>query len=137
MPTVQRARTITNWGFNCTCDLCSAPPEAREASDERRERLVEVYYAMQDESTSYNTLVELTREFIKLAQVERLVAKVGEYYQAFMRIYYGVGDAETARKYGQAALQFAEIFSDPEGGFCAGIRRDLKQLDTELSEQTR
>jgi hypothetical protein len=96
---------------------------------------MEVYYAMQDESTSYNTLVELTREFIKLAQVERLVAKVGQHYQAFMRIYYGFGDAETARKYGQASLKFAEIFSDPEGGFCAGLRRDLEQIERELSEK--
>lgn len=133
MPTTQRTRTISNWGFNCTCDLCSAPPSARDASDERRERLVEISYAMQDESTSYNDLVELTREFIKLAQTERLVAKVGEYYQTFMRVYYGAGDAETARKYGRASLKFAEIFSDPEGGFCAGIRRDLRQLDQELS----
>ncbi len=90
---------------------------------------------MQDESTGYNALVELTREFIKLAQVERLLAKVGEYYQEFMRIYYGVGDRKTARKYGHAALKFAKIFSDPEGGFCAGIRRDLQQLDRELSEE--
>ncbi|KAK3905518.1 SET domain-protein 5 [Staphylotrichum tortipilum] len=133
--TTQRTRKLSNWGFNCSCELCSAPPEAREASDQRRERMVEVYYAMQDESTSYNTLVELTREFIKLAQVERLLAKVGEYYQALMRIYYGFGDAETARKYGQASLKFAEIFSDPDGGFCAGIRRDLRQLNEELSER--
>ncbi len=133
MPAAQRARTITNWGFNCTCDLCSAPPEAREASDKRRERLVEVHYAMQDESTSYEALVELTREFVKLAQVEQLLAKVGEYYHSFMRIYYGVGDGETARKYGRAALKLAEIFSDPEEGFCIGIRQDLQRLDEELS----
>ena len=137
MPAAQRARTIANWGFNCTCDLCSARPEAREASDKRRERLVEVHYAMQDESTSYEALVELTRELIKLAQVEQLLAKVGEYYQSFMRIYYGVGHGETARKYGRAALKFAEIFSDPEGGFCTSIRRDLQQLDEELSREER
>lgn len=131
--TAQRTQKLGNWGFNCSCELCSAPPEAREASDQRRERMVEAYYAMQDESTSYNALVELTREFINLAQVERLLPKVGEYYQALMRIYYGFGDAETARKYGRASLKFAEIFSDPEGGFCAGIRRDLRQLDEELS----
>jgi hypothetical protein len=59
---------------------------------------------------SYNGLVELTREFIKLVQIERLVAKLGEYYQDIMRIYYGFGYAETARKYGQASLKFAEIF---------------------------
>ncbi len=133
LPAAQRARTITNWGFNCTCDLCSAPPEARAASDRRRERLVEAHYAMQDESTSYEALVELTREFIQLAEAEQLLAKVGDYYRSLMRIYYGVGDGETAQKYGRAALKFAEIFSDPEGSLCTGIRQDLRQLDEELS----
>lgn len=135
MPTIHRKRALSNWGFNCTCELCSAPSEARAASDHRRERLVEIYYAMQDESTDYNMLVELTHEFIKLAQVERLLARVGEYYQSFMRIYYSFGDYETARKYGRTSLMFAEIFSDPEGGFCAGVRRDLGQIDKERREK--
>jgi hypothetical protein len=84
---------------------------------------------MQHETTSYNTLVKLTQELVDLAQVEGLLAKVGEYYQAFMRIYYGAGDAETARKYGRASLKLAEIFSDPEGLLCTGLRGDLEQLD--------
>lgn len=98
---------------------------------------MEVYYAMQDESTSYNRLVELTGEFIELAKTERLLAKIGEYYQVIMRIYYGFGDLETARKYGRASLKFAEIFTDPEGQFCSGLRRDLKVVDRELREKTR
>lgn len=97
MPTAHRRKILRNWGFNCSCNFCMAPDEAREASDRRRERLVEVYYGMQDESTSYDTLVTLTREFVQLAQVERLIGKVGEYYQAFMRIYYSFGDSKTAQ----------------------------------------
>jgi hypothetical protein len=96
---------------------------------------MEVYYAMQDESTSYNRLVELTGEFIKLAKAERLLAKIGEYYQVFMRIYYGVGDFEAAKKYGEASLRYAEIFADPEGSFCSGLRRDLKVVERELREK--
>ena len=96
---------------------------------------MEVYYAMQDESTSYNRLVELTAEFNKLAKAERLLAKVGEYYQDFMRIYYNVGNLEAARKYGEASLRLAEIFTDPEGSFCSGLRRDLKIIERELREK--
>lgn len=129
MPTAHRTRALKNWGFNCTCNLCSAFPEAREASDERRERLVEVFHTIQHETTSYNTLVKLTQDLVNLAQAEGLLAKVGEYYQAFMRIYYRAGDAETARKYGRASLKLAEIFSDPEGVLCTGLRGDLEQLD--------
>ncbi|KAH6623886.1 hypothetical protein F5144DRAFT_659308, partial [Chaetomium tenue] len=129
MPTAHRTRALKNWGFNCTCNLCSASAEARSASDERRERLAEAFHTMQHGSVSYNTLVKLTQELVDLAQVEGLLAKVGEYYQAFMRTYYGAGDAETARKYGRASLKLAEIFSDPEGVLCTGLKGDLEQLD--------
>ena len=84
---------------------------------------------MQHGSVSYNTLVKLTQELVDLAQVEGLLAKVGEYYQAFIRIYYEADDPETARKYGWASLKLAEIFSDPEGVLCTGLKGDLEQLD--------
>lgn len=129
MSTAYRTRALRNWGFNCSCDLCAAPAEAREASDERRERLMEIYYAMQDESTTYDKLVEFTREFIELVQIERLLAKVSAYYQTFMRLYFNLGDAVSAQRYGKIALALAEIFGDPEGGFCSGLRRDLGLLE--------
>ncbi|KAL1839098.1 hypothetical protein VTJ49DRAFT_1866 [Mycothermus thermophilus] len=129
MPTIHRKQALGNWGFNCTCDLCTAPPETREISDERRERLVEIYYAMQDETTNYDTLVELSRELVQLARDERLLARAPEYYQSLMRIFYSFGDQETAWKYGRMSLKLAEILSDPEGEFVSGIRRDLDGID--------
>ncbi|KAK4033273.1 SET domain-protein 5 [Parachaetomium inaequale] len=137
MPTAYRTRALSKWGFTCTRDLCSAASETRGASDQRRERLLEVYYTIQDESTSYNTLVELTHELIELVQVERLLGKLGGYYQALMQIYYGIGDPDTARKYGHASLKFANIFSDTDGGFCTGLKRDLERIDREVQKRTR
>ncbi|KAK4678892.1 hypothetical protein QC764_000720 [Podospora pseudoanserina] len=134
MPTSYRAKSLGNWHFNCTCALCTAPTEARDASDSRRERLMELFYAMQDSETQYDALVDWTREFIELAQVERLITKIGEYYQVFMKLYYDKGDPESAKKYGEAALYFAEIFSDPEGGFCTSLREDLQVVEKVLAE---
>ncbi|KAK0668048.1 hypothetical protein QBC41DRAFT_303769 [Cercophora samala] len=134
MPTSYRAKSLGNWHFNCTCALCTAPAEARDASDSRRERLMELFYAMQDSETQYDALIDWTREFIELAQVERLITKIGEYYQVFMKLYYDKGDPESAKKYGEAALYFAEIFSDPEGGFCTSLREDLQVVEKVLAE---
>ncbi|KAK4195038.1 hypothetical protein QBC40DRAFT_259412 [Triangularia verruculosa] len=134
MPSSYRAKSLGNWHFNCSCALCTAPPEARDASDSRRERLMELFYAMQDSETQYDALIDWTREFIELAQVERLITKIGEYYQVFMKLYYDKGDPESAKKYGQAALYFAEIFSDPEGGFCTSLREDLQVVEKVLAE---
>ncbi|KAK3360470.1 hypothetical protein B0T25DRAFT_130631 [Lasiosphaeria hispida] len=132
MPTPHRLRSLSNWGFNCTCALCTSPPAARDASDTRRHRLVEVYYAMQEPGVSYEELVELTREFVQTVEVERLDTKIGEYYQAFMRIYYNAGDAESALKYARLGLKYSEAFADPEGGFCSGLRADLKFLEAQM-----
>ncbi|KAK0742576.1 hypothetical protein B0T21DRAFT_361710 [Apiosordaria backusii] len=134
MPSSYRAKSLGNWHFNCTCALCTAPVEARDASDSRRERIMELFYAMQDAETQYDALIDWTREFIELAQVERLITKIGEYYQVFMKLYYDKGDPESAQKYGEAALYFAEIFSDPEGGFCTSLREDLQVVEKVLAE---
>ncbi|KAK0728850.1 hypothetical protein B0T26DRAFT_739060 [Lasiosphaeria miniovina] len=135
MPTAYRARGLANWNFNCTCTLCSSPAAARAASDRRRERLVDILQAMYDEATEYGALVELTREFVDVVRTERLDAKVGEYFHAFMRIYHSFGDVESAFRYGQTALWYAETFADPEGGFCAGLRQDVRLLGQVLKER--
>ncbi|KAK3373122.1 hypothetical protein B0T24DRAFT_649197 [Lasiosphaeria ovina] len=135
MPTAYRAQGLANWNFNCTCTLCSSPAAARAASDRRRERLVDILQAMYDEATEYGALVELTREFVDVVRTERLDAKVGEYFHAFMRIYHSFGDVESAFRYGQTALWYAETFADPEGGFCAGLRQDVRLLEQVLKER--
>jgi hypothetical protein len=93
--------------------------------DQRRERLLGVYYALQHESTSYNTLVELTYELINLVQDERLSQSLRSTIRLAASLVRD-GDTEAARKYGRASLKFANIFSDADGGFCTGLRRDLE-----------
>lgn len=134
MSTSYRQKSLANWHFNCTCALCSAPAQALEASDARREQIVELFYGMQDPSTTYETLIEMTKEFIELAQVERLIIKIGEYYQVLMKLFYEKGDPESARRYGRAALMFGEKFSDPEGEFCVDLKKDLKVVERVLVE---
>ncbi|KAK4226020.1 hypothetical protein QBC38DRAFT_367425 [Podospora fimiseda] len=134
MSTAYRHKHLSNWHFNCTCALCSAPEQAREASDARREHIIELFYGMQEPSTTYEDLIEMTKEFIELAQVERLITKIGEYYQVLMKLFYEKGDPVAARKYGKAALMFGEIFSDPDGEFCEGLREDMEIVERVISE---
>lgn len=91
--------------------------------------------SIEETQASYDKLVSYTREFVDLVQIERLFPKVGEFYQQFMRLYFAFGDVESAYKYARTALKFAEIFSDPEGGFCVGLRRDLEYLQGILAER--
>ena len=89
---------------------------------------------MVEEGTEYEKLVELTREFVGIVQQEQLIPKVGEYYQLFMEIYYTYGDLESAFRYGELALFFAETFSDPEGSWSEGLRLDLAALRRAIEE---
>ncbi|KAM7210686.1 hypothetical protein V8F06_013931 [Rhypophila decipiens] len=148
MPSIYRQQALANWSFKCTCALCTSAPEASSASDSRRNRLVELLHEMnqlvpgsskhlsvEQTQANYEQLVVYTREFVEIVQIERLFPKVGEYYQRFMKLYYGFGDIESAYKYARTALKFAEIFSDPDGGFCWGLRRDLELLERLIAEQ--
>ncbi|KAM7198996.1 hypothetical protein V8F33_004733 [Rhypophila sp. PSN 637] len=148
LPSVYRQQALANWSFKCTCALCTSAPEASSASDSRRNHLVELLHEMkqliptsskplsvEQTQANYEQLVVNTREFVEILQIERLFPKVGEYYQRFMKIYYGFGDIESAYKYARTALKFAEIFSDPDGGFCWGLRRDLELLERLIAEQ--
>lgn len=134
MASAHRARGLANWGFQCSCALCTSPPEVLAESDRARGHLLELYHRMVKDDTDYAELVELTREFVGIVKQEELVPKVGEYYQLFMEIYYSYGDLESALRYGQLALFFAETFSDPDGTWAAGLRLDLAALKRGLDE---
>ncbi|KAK3938029.1 hypothetical protein QBC46DRAFT_229809, partial [Diplogelasinospora grovesii] len=60
-------------------------------------------------------------------EVKHLIVKVSQYYQTSMMIYYHFGDLQSALRYAQTALRYAEMFSDPERGFCTGLRTDLRK----------
>jgi len=135
MPTIHRQRSFYNWGFNCTCAMCAAPREVRDKSDDRRERMADLYYAMDDESISYEKLLTLTREFVQLMIEENLEPRGGEYFQGFMRFFYRFGDLRNALKYAQLSLDISQAYADPEGGFCGALRKDIAFLKKLIKER--
>ena len=130
MPTAHRRRHLGNWGFDCTCTLCASGPEALAASDARRERLADLYGAMSDSSTVTRArLGDMAAEFAELVRTEHLEVRDGEYHQGLMRFFYSAGDVAGALEHARIALRSAERFSDPDGGFCTGLRQDLRFLE--------
>ncbi len=109
--------------------MCTASPEKKEHSDARRMRLVEIMYAMNDEDMYYDQTVELIKEFVAIVDEERLVVKVGEYYDIFMKVFAAYNDIESALHFGRLALKHAETFADPEGTFCTRLRENIELLE--------
>jgi hypothetical protein len=135
MPTFYRQRSFENWSFKCTCALCTAAPEVRAASDARREKLADLYAKMEESSTSHSQLVALIKEFDEIVEKEGLEVKRGEYYQGFMMFHAARGDWPGALKYGEKSLKYTETFSDPDGGFCGGLRSDIRYLKDMIGEK--
>jgi len=129
MPSKHRLRNLDNWGFNCTCSLCTASPEVREASDQRREKLADVYFAMKKSDITHQELIDMTGRFLELIYTERLETRFGEYFQILIMFYYNFRDLDNALKYAKLSLKYSEAFADPDGGFCESLREDIVFLE--------
>lgn len=137
MPSFHRKANLVNWGFQCTCDLCTSSAEELHASDMRRERLADLYFGMKEESVTHQQLGEMIREFDSVVEQEGLETRNGEYYLSFMHFYHKFGDMENALKYARLALKMSEAFADPDGNFCEGLRNDIDFLEKEVAKKKR
>ncbi|KAK1750171.1 SET domain-protein 5 [Echria macrotheca] len=128
LPTRHRLRSLENWGFNCSCTLCSSAPEVLEVSDRRRDRLAHVYRAIRQPTITYEDLVQLTGELLQLVHSERLEPRFSEYFHLAAGLLFQFRDYHRALELTELSLKYSETFSDPEGAFCAGLRKDITFL---------
>jgi len=107
----QRAQLIQEWGFNCTCSLCS-DAEASRVSDINRDRI-------QDILESFDHLENRTQEKVRaaleeaedLGKKEGLAGQMGDVYSIFADIYLDMGDVKNARKYGRIAVKMLRHYA--------------------------
>ncbi|KZL63659.1 a g-specific adenine glycosylase [Colletotrichum incanum] len=93
-----RKQTLQEWGFNCTCTLCSSPDDVA-VSDTYRTRLQEILAELTDPAFRTPSLVaELTDELDDVMEREGLAAQAGEFYGMIARVYARMGEAETGRR---------------------------------------
>ncbi|KAK0704896.1 hypothetical protein B0H67DRAFT_649295 [Lasiosphaeris hirsuta] len=139
LPQALRARALRNWGFECTCSLCTAPPADREASDARRARLAEIrrtFGAMTagEVQVTYNEFRALSEEIVRIADRERLTTMMVEIHQELTRMWYQAGDYDEAVRYARRAVESAKAYSDTGTEFFRGLRRNLAILEGMATE---
>ncbi|KAI2782049.1 SET domain-containing protein [Daldinia loculata] len=101
----QRQTLIKEWGFNCTCSLCTSP-EASAASDRHRSRLKELLAELDlPEIRSRAAVSKRVDEILDLCEKESLEAEVGDFYTIVAEVYSGMGDVDLARKYARLAIK--------------------------------
>ncbi|KAH8906915.1 SET domain-containing protein [Coniochaeta sp. PMI_546] len=97
---------LHNWGFRCTCALCTAPSEVLIASDRRRGRIGEIRQEIVElvQAKQFERAISMSKEMIDLVLKEELVAHLGEHYEVLARLYYAVRDAANTEKYARLAI---------------------------------
>jgi hypothetical protein len=98
---------LKKWGFECTCDLCTASSDEIAASDERREKIaalkqqaIEAFQA----GKVYMSL-KLTRQILPLLPEENMFQEMADQYENMSRIYYVMRDRKNAAKWARKSLE--------------------------------
>jgi tetratricopeptide (TPR) repeat protein len=104
------------WNFKCTCDMCTAPKETREASDARRKM---IQTSKEDsralaKQARFSDAISFHEKIIDMIQKEGLFSFLSEHYELMARLYYVLKDMKNAEKYGKMALENLEEFGGPD-----------------------
>ncbi|OTA98384.1 hypothetical protein M426DRAFT_34383, partial [Hypoxylon sp. CI-4A] len=131
----ERQEDLENWGFTCTCSLCSASKSKRDSSDQHRERLQVIYHELNEGATGKTNITaaaidELKSEMESLVQEEQLEAQLLVHYGAVARAYMRAGELASARRYVRFCEELWMRYAGEEDDYLEGMR----QLRHELKE---
>jgi hypothetical protein len=103
-------RMESQWGFNCTCPLCSAPPHVRAASDDRLALIDEIELELNDLKPNRTAGPDTAELLISLHEQERLDGVIGDAYMyaAFENAY--LGNRRKVQLYAAKAIEHMAIW---------------------------
>ncbi|OTA62636.1 SET domain-containing protein [Hypoxylon sp. EC38] len=101
----QRQSLIREWGFNCSCSLCTSPAETA-ISDRRRGRIQDLLAELdRPEVRNHAGVKERVDEILDLCNKEGLAAQLGDFYAIVAELYSNMGYLDLAKKYGELAVK--------------------------------
>ncbi|KAK3984254.1 hypothetical protein QBC44DRAFT_388955 [Cladorrhinum sp. PSN332] len=127
----ERKAVLRQWGFQCRCALCSAPPVERQLADSRRERILEIHQILSKASDMQNTrrVDELVREATTLIELEELHPQFVEYYQQFAKAYMMINELKKAREYVKMADEMWLFYGGEEHENVEGMKELWAMLE--------
>ncbi|KAK4222082.1 hypothetical protein QBC38DRAFT_427935 [Podospora fimiseda] len=120
----ERKAVLRQWGFQCRCALCSAPPAERQLADSRRERILDIHQILSKASDLPSTrrVDELVKEAITLIELEELEPQFVEYYAQFAKAYLMINELKKAREYVKTADEMWLFYGGEEHENLEGMR---------------
>ena len=129
-----RRQALAAWGFNCTCELCSAAPEHVYQSDLRRHRLAEIHEEMSGQTLDEKYVDDRVEELTYLIEKEEMWPLFTEYYMVAARSYLNVDRPERARRYAKIADETWHAYGGANHDGVEEMRELWKRINEELPE---
>lgn len=134
MPTAERKmRTLTQWGFNCTCSLCAAPSWVHQASDDRIALIEQLETELNDLATNRSATPATAEMLISLHQQERLDGVVGDAYMYAAFEYAYLGNKRAAQKFAALSLEHMAVWRGTQHHYYQAMLRLLYFPENEKS----
>ncbi|KAI2611877.1 SET domain-containing protein [Hypoxylon sp. NC1633] len=128
----QRQSLIREWGFNCTCSLCSSRHEST-VSDRRRSRIQDLLAELdRPELRNHEAVEKRIAEILNLCEKESLEAQVGDFCTIVAEVYSSMGDVDLARRYGELAVKELRHFAGYDHDRTKDAALFLKSLDRKI-----
>ena len=130
----QRAEALSRYGFTCTCELCSLPPEEKATSDKQRRLIQQVkpVIAARFKEGKYQEAIHIVEDVIELLNAENLDSMLPDEYVFLARLSLLREDKEKAEEYAESALEILDNlgFLGEEGREGWGVEELLKAFQS-------
>lgn len=127
----RKTRMESQWGFQCSCSLCTAPAHVVKASDDRITLIESVETELNDLSWNRTADVTSAELLISLYEQERLHGVIGDAYMyaAFENAY--LGEKRVVQKYAALAIEHMAIWRGTSHNYFTAMVRMLYTPETE------
>lgn len=103
-----------NWGFECTCPLCTAPSDLVSKSDERLRQINQLEEKLGMEPRNHRKQLAIVAKLLRLFDEEGLIIPKAKYCEIASYAANQLGDEARALKYGQLAQKYWTIVAGPK-----------------------
>lgn len=123
----RRGQLEESWGFTCSCEHCAAEDAEVAASDERVERIHQLWKELDDYTEESPATPEKGEELLRLYEEEGLKTRIHEaYYRAAIE-WNGVGNTTSAAKYALLSVLRGQVLAGPDRPFIENMKELLQK----------
>ncbi|KAI1747378.1 hypothetical protein F4782DRAFT_552131 [Xylaria castorea] len=110
LPQVERRKRLKAWGFECSCERCSASATQAAESDQNVIEIQGLWQEVDNYSHSSRATPAMAERLISLYEEEGLQSRVQEaYYRAALE-WIGIGEVEKASEHARLCVKYGTLF---------------------------